>query len=156
MTTVVADIGLPTALANAAGRVTNAAVGSLLSDPAVRVFASRLAVTVLGGGDVVGEAISAVLTQRPLQAAIGTAVGRGLGSLFGDNPLGTVVGWVTGGAVTQLLGLIGAIGSIFIVREPIAGAEREEEPVTLSGKVSGGQRGLTGTRGPVRVAALAA
>ena len=52
VTTVVADIGLPTALANAAGRVTNAAVGSLLGDPAVRVFASRLAVTVLGGGDV--------------------------------------------------------------------------------------------------------
>ena len=157
VTAVLSDLGIPDGLAAVAGRVTDAAVSSLLQDPAVWIFASSLAVTLIGGGDVVGPAIRAVITSAPLRAALGTAVGRGLGTLFGDNIVGTAVSLVTAGAVTQLLGLISGIGSLFLAPEPAGDSASAQRLAVVSAPAPPAvQPRAPSGRGPGRLSALAA
>jgi hypothetical protein len=96
--------------------VTQAVVDSLLGNAAVQNLISQLTVAIAGGAPVDAVAntvIQAVIGQPALQAAVGAAVGQAVGALFGDNPIGFVVGQVVGAAATLVIGLAANIASLF-------------------------------------------
>ncbi|MEX1175107.1 MAG: hypothetical protein WEB51_06015 [Mycobacterium sp.] len=106
------DSGLDTA----AGQVTEAVVDFLLANTAVQDLISELAVDIAGGtpaGELTNTVIQAVIDQPALQAAVGMAVGQAIGALFGNNPIGFVVGQVVGAAATLLIGAASGLMSLF-------------------------------------------
>ena len=66
----------------------------------------------MAGGTTIAELaptlIQSVITQPALQIALGAAVGQGIGALFGDNPIGFIVGQVAG--VAASIGIVMASG----------------------------------------------
>ncbi|AQT78674.1 hypothetical protein B1R94_04565 [Mycolicibacterium litorale] len=118
---VVADLLGRTPLNNtvfdpAAGQVTKAAIDALLSNPAAQDLISSLAGDVLNGtppGDITTTLIDAVVKSQQLQVALGVAVGQGIGALFGDNPLGFLVGQVVGAAAALVIGIMSGAAVLF-------------------------------------------
>jgi len=99
------------------GQVTEGAVVSFLADPTSWRLVSRLGVDALTGtpvGDLAGLAIDLVLADPLMPRALGLAVGRGIGSLFGQNIVGAVIGDAIGIGATVLIAL--AFGVVNIVR----------------------------------------
>ena len=111
------DAGITDAVIGAvAGQMTRAAVTSLLADRAVWSLISRIGVEVLRGtplADVADIAIGYVVRYGALQAALGSAVGQAIGSLFGDNLIATIVGQVSGGFATFVIGLVSGVAQLF-------------------------------------------
>ena len=103
-------IGADSLLSVVAGQVTAATADSLLADPAAQKLISTLAIDVLTGkplSDATNSAVRAVISTPSLQIALGMAVGQGIGSLFGVNPVGFVVGQAVGITATVAI----AVGS---------------------------------------------
>ena len=99
-----------------AGTVTDAVVDSLLGDPAVGTLLSTVLVEAINGTsstETVNALVTSVLRDPELQTAVGTAIGKGVGALFGDNPVGAVVGWVVGGAATLAIRVFAGITLLF-------------------------------------------
>ncbi|QEN12585.1 hypothetical protein ACRDU6_07755 [Mycolicibacterium sp. ELW1] len=98
-----------------AGQVTKVAVDSLLSNPSVQTLISSLAGDIVNGtptSDLADTVIQAVVRSPALQVAIGMALGQGIGSLFGANPVGFLVGQVTGATAALLIGLLSGVSLI--------------------------------------------
>ncbi len=77
----------------------SATVESLLGAPAVMGIVSGLSEDVLNGmslTDVPAVVLQAITTQVDLQIAVGMSLGRGMGSVFGDNVVGDAIGAVAG------------------------------------------------------------
>ena len=109
-------IGADTLLGPVAGQVTGAAADSLLADPAVQRLIGTVAIDILTGkplDDVTNSAIRTVISEPAVQIALGMAVGQGVGSLFGVNPVGFVVGQVVGITATLVIGVGSGIALIF-------------------------------------------
>ena len=116
VTTLISESLGDSGLDAAAGQVTEAVVDSLLANTAVQDLISELAVDIAGGNPVdelTNDVIQAVIEQPALQAAVGMAVGAAVGALFGDNPVGFVVGQVVGAAATLLIGAASGLVSLF-------------------------------------------
>ena len=99
-----------------AGDVTEAVVDSLLGNAAVQNLISELALAIADGTPVdaiANTVIQAVINQPALQAAVGAAVGQAVGAIFGDNPIGFVVGQVVGAAATFVIGVAAGIANLF-------------------------------------------
>lgn len=117
-----------------AGEVAKAAVTALLDNAAIADLVGDIAADVLGGQPVeelAGAVVYAVITEPDLQAAVGSAVGQAIGALFGDNPIGAVVGWVAGGAATVAIGFIAGIALLFNLVPAPAAVLRNEWPVLV-------------------------
>lgn len=100
------------------GQLAKSAVTALLDDAAVAGLIGDIAADVLSGQPVeavTDTVVRAVLTEPDVQAAVGAAVGEAVGALFGDNPIGSFVGWVAGGAATLFLGFLGGVATLFNV-----------------------------------------
>lgn len=103
-------IGAESLLGPVAGQVTAATTDSLLADPTAQKLIGTLAIDVLIGkplSDVTNSAVRAVISTPSLQIALGMAIGQGIGSLFGVNPVGFVVGQAVGITATVVI----AVGS---------------------------------------------
>lgn len=124
---LLAQSGLDPAVSTALGQVADAAISSLLANPAVGNLIGDIAVDLLDGAateQVLDTVIDAVLTSPALQGAVGAAIGQGIGSLFGENVIGAVVGGVAGAAATLLIGLFAGFTLIF-GRPSLTGAAAE-------------------------------
>lgn len=103
-------VGADSLLSPVAGQVTAAAVDSLLADPAAQKLIGTLAIDVLTGkplSEVTDSAVRTVISTPSLQFALGMAIGQGIGSVFGVNPVGFVVGQAVGITATVVI----AVGS---------------------------------------------
>lgn len=103
-------------LVSAAGDVTKAAVDSLLANPATRNLISDIPVDLANGtapSELVNTLVQDVIRSPALQVAFGSAVGQGLGALFGDNPIGFFVGKLAGAAATLLIGMASGTTLLF-------------------------------------------
>jgi len=67
-----------------------------------------------------GNVIRTIATDPALQAAVGTAIGEAVGTLFGDNPIADFIGWVTGGAATMVIGILSGFALLFNLVPPAA------------------------------------
>ena len=113
---LLAQAGLDPGASTALGQVADAAISSLLANPAVGNLIGDIAVDLLDGGateQVLDTVIDSVLRDPALQGAVGAAIGQGIGSLFGDNVIGAVIGGVAGAAATLLIGLFAGFTLIF-------------------------------------------
>ncbi|WP_163806739.1 beta strand repeat-containing protein [Mycolicibacterium anyangense] len=98
---------LPSGLGPVVGQVTQGALDSLLDNSAAQTLLTNLTVSIANGlppADAINTVINAVIGSPQLQIAFGMAVGQGIGSLLGDNPVGFIVGGVVGVAATVLIG----------------------------------------------------
>ncbi|MGV1089584.1 MAG: hypothetical protein ACOYBX_16535, partial [Mycobacterium sp.] len=59
-----------------------------------------------------------VLGSPALQFALGAAVGQGIGSLFGDNPVGFIVAQVTGAAASIAIGMASGLAALINLFNP--------------------------------------
>lgn len=112
--------------------VAKAAVSALLTNSAVADLAGDITTNLLSGKPVDAVAntvIRAVITEPDLQAAVGTAVGQAIGTIFGDNPIGEFVGWVAGGAATVAIGFLAGIALLFNLVPAPAAVVRNDWPV---------------------------
>ena len=101
----------------AVGQATYAAVTSLLADTTVAQLVSTLgigALSAMPSNDLLDVALHSVLTEFGLQAALGFALGRGVGALFGDNIFAQAFGEVTGAATTLVIVAAAGITRLFV------------------------------------------
>jgi hypothetical protein len=120
-----AGVNIPV-LDSLAGEFTRGVLVSLLGDVSVADLISRIGIDVLSGAavsDVVDIALAAIVWEPGLQIAIGTALGQGIGSLFGDNIFGEMVGWVAGVNATLLVGIVAGIARFFVPAPPAGPAQ---------------------------------
>lgn len=106
-----------------AGELAKSALTSLLDDASVADLIGDIAADVLSGKPVealAGNVIRAIVTEPELQSAVGTAIGEAVGALFGDNPIGDIVGWAAGGAATLVIGFLAGIALLFNLVPPAA------------------------------------
>lgn len=110
--------GVDIPILNAAlGQAAYAAVNSLLADTSVAQLVSTLGIGALSAvpsNELIDTALHAVLTEFGLQAAIGFALGRGVGALFGDNIFAMALGEVTGAAATLVVATVAGITRLFV------------------------------------------
>ena len=108
-------IGADTLLGPVAGQVTGAAADYLLADAAVQRLIGTAVIDVLTGkplGEVTNAAFRTVVSEPAMQIALGMALGQGVGSLFGINPVGFVVGQVVGITATLVIGVGSGVAMI--------------------------------------------
>ena len=101
----------------AVGQAAYASVTSLLADRQVAQLVSALSIGALSAtpnGVLVNTALHAVVTEFGLQAAIGFALGRGVGALFGDNIIAGAFGEVAGAAATLVIAAVAGITRLFV------------------------------------------
>lgn len=113
---VVNLVGADSLLGPMAGQIVAGTLDALLADTAAQNLISTVAIDVLGGAPLNGvtnTVIHAVLTESALQVAVGMAVGAGIGSLFGDNPVGFVVAQVAGVTTTLVISVGSVIAVVF-------------------------------------------
>lgn len=119
---LLSDAGANIAVLNTiAGQFTRGTVFSLLGDASVADLISTIGIDVLSGvavSDVVDIALASIVWEPGLQIAIGMALGQGVGSLFGDNVFGDLVGWVVGVNATLLVGVVAGIARFFVAAPP--------------------------------------
>ena len=109
----------------AAGQVVGVTVDSFLAKPTAKVLLDRIVVDVLEGmpvDEVANTVIQAVLRDPMLQVALGTSVGLGVGSLFGDNIVGLLVGGVVGITATVVISIASGLTLLFTGGGPVVGA----------------------------------
>jgi len=103
-------------------QLTRSAVEALLASPAVAKLVSNVGVGLLTGSsvpEVTDNVVRALLTDWTLQLALGTSLGAGVGSLFGDNIFGAVIGDVVGFGSSVVIALAGGITWLFIDGGPV-------------------------------------
>jgi len=126
VTTLLSSASISFAPVNAiAGQVTQVAVTSLLGNPAVGHLISDVAVEILGGmptAEVTNGALQSILRDPALHVALGTAIGDGVGSLFGANLLGFAVGKVVGATATLAIHIAAGIALLFTADTSIGAA----------------------------------
>jgi len=102
------------------------AVDSLLANPAILALFGDLAGGIVSGTPPVEVALAvaqAVIYDQDLQIAIGSAVGLAIGSLFGDNAVGAIVGQLAGTGATILIGLVAGVARLLnLVEAPAPSA----------------------------------
>ncbi|MCB1265810.1 MAG: hypothetical protein KDB56_14760, partial [Mycobacterium sp.] len=109
----------------AVGQVVGVTVDSFLAKPNAKILLDGIAVNVLEGmplDEVANTVIQAVLRDPMLQVALGTSVGQGIGSLFGDNIVGLLVGGVAGITATVVIGIASGLTLLFTGGGPVIGA----------------------------------
>lgn len=113
-----ASAGLPPVV----GDVLIAAVNSLVSNDAVQNLIGDVAGTVVSGETTVAQLVPtlavSVISSPPLQLALAAAVGQGIGALFGDNPVGFVVGQVAGAAAAIAIGMASGLAGLINLFNP--------------------------------------
>ncbi len=105
------------------GQIAGGTVDSLLGQTAVIGLVQTVAVDVLEGmpiSEVQPLVVNAVMTTPALQVAIGMSLGAGVGSLFGDNLFGFIVGEMAGIALIVPVSLTVALARIFTLGGPAA------------------------------------
>jgi hypothetical protein len=125
---VVRSLGIDSQLIDVvAAHVTTAAVASLLNDKSIVSFVGDAASELLVAESptaAVNSIIQSALTNWQVQEAIGTAVGQGFGSLFGDNPVGVITGWAAGATATVAIQLAAQVllffGGVRIPAAPLS------------------------------------
>ncbi|MGV0993579.1 MAG: hypothetical protein ACOYB7_15145 [Mycobacterium sp.] len=98
------------------GQVTDGTVESLLVRPAGVNLVDDLVVNILLGmplSDWRGFTIQEVIDKPQLQIALGMSLGKGIGSLFGDNVIGDLVGLAAGVPATLAIGLTSLTVALF-------------------------------------------
>ncbi|MGI9161885.1 MAG: hypothetical protein ACR2JI_03010, partial [Mycobacterium sp.] len=98
------------------GQVANGTVDSLLNKQAGVTLADDLAVNLMLGmplKDWRSFTVQEVIGSLDLQLALGVSVGQGIGSLFGDNSVGTLIGTVAAVPATVVIGIGSAIIGFF-------------------------------------------
>ena len=117
VTTLLKDNGIDVGIVNSVvGQLVRVATASALAKPAVTKLIGDAATQYLGGtttDQIVTNVLQSVVRDHTLQVAIGTSLGQAVGSLFGDNPVGSIVGWVAGGAATLVIGLASGLTLLF-------------------------------------------
>jgi hypothetical protein len=107
---------------NLSYQLTRSTVEALLAGPAVANLVSTAGVGLLNGSpitEVANNIVRAVLTDWPLQLALGMSFGAGVGSLFGDNIFGAVIGDVVGFGSSVVIALAGGITWLFVGGGPV-------------------------------------
>ncbi len=90
-------------------------VDSLVNNPSVQNLVGVVSDTIVNGGsviDLVPTLIGSVISSPALQMALGGAIGQGVGALFGNNPIGFIVGQVTGVAATIAVGMASGLAGL--------------------------------------------
>ena len=108
-----------------AGQVVEVTVDSFLAKPAAKILVDGIAVDVLVGmplSDATNSVIQAVLRDPALQVALGTSLGEGIGSLFGDNLVGLLIGGAAGITATVVIGIASGLTLLFTGGGPVVGA----------------------------------
>ena len=146
-----------------AGQVAEGTAEALLAKNAARELIDTIAVKVVLGmplSDVTGFAAEEVIRSLPLQLAVGFSVGQGIGSLFGDNIIGDVIGLAAAFPATIVVsvtaGIVGFFQLIFgapnvdpsrvalaaqAAPDGMAGALVAGSPLTSATGSDGGQQG---------------
>lgn len=99
----------------AAAQAANAALTSLLAAPPIWELAGTAIIDLVEGSsinDVVTNLFDSVISQSRLQDILGTAVGMGVGAVFGDNPVGQLIATVATGATTIALSVLSGIARL--------------------------------------------
>lgn len=99
-----------------AGQIVNGTLTSFLAKPAGVKLINDVAMAVVAGtaiADITNTVIDNVVTQPDLQVALGMSIGAGLGSLFGDNILGWVIGNATGSAATITIAVVAGLYRLY-------------------------------------------
>ena len=95
-----------------AGQVADGTVDSLLARPAGVSLVDDLVVSIMLGMPAMdwrSFTTQEVIEKPALQIALGMSIGQGIGSLFGDNIIGGLIGFATGVPVTLAIGVGSAI-----------------------------------------------
>jgi hypothetical protein len=103
-------------------QLTRFTVETLLASPAVAKLVSNVGVGLLTGysiAEVTNNVVRAVLTDWPLQLALGMSLGAGVGSLFGDNIFGAVIGDLVGFSSSVMIALAGGVTWLYIGGGPV-------------------------------------
>jgi hypothetical protein len=102
------------------GQLANGTLESLLTQAGAKDLLDELAIGLLTGKIPMGWSagiepflIQAVLNQPNVQGAFGIALGQGIGSLFGDNLFGDVVGFAAGVAATITISVLASLARVF-------------------------------------------
>ena len=126
------NFGITSGLVNRiALQVTVAATNALLESTAVANLVGTVGVDFLTGSSlaaVTNTLLDAALGDWELQQALGNAVGQGIGALFGDNIVGTVVSKVVAFSTSALLAVTGRIARLFISTDPVSAAAAAAPP----------------------------
>jgi hypothetical protein len=99
-----------------AGQVVEGTVDALLMKTAVISLIDSVAVDVLTGtpvGDVSTMVFQEVIGSPALQIALGVSIGQGIGSLFGNNLIGDLIGVVAAVPVTLVIGVGSGIVELY-------------------------------------------
>lgn len=75
--------------------------------------------------------IRTIATDPALQSAVGTAIGEAVGAIFGENPIGAIVGWVAGGAATLVIGVLAGFALLLNLVPPAAATVPNVWPVAV-------------------------
>ncbi|TGD84403.1 hypothetical protein BayCH28_25585 [Mycolicibacterium sp. CH28] len=95
-------------LDSVSSQVAKAAVDSLLANPAAQELISNITLDIINGtptDELASTVVQAVVHSPQLQTAFGMAVGQGIGSLLGDNPVSFFVGQVIGVGAALAIGM---------------------------------------------------
>ncbi len=99
-----------------AGWFVGATLEALLTEQPVVQLIDDIVVDVLTGSslsEIADVAIQAILKQPDLQRAVGMSIGQGIGSIFGENPLGYVIGIAAGATATVVIGVAAGIVNLY-------------------------------------------
>ncbi len=98
------------------GQVAKGTVEDFLTRTSGQKLIDDTAVAVLLGmpvSDTTGFVVDEILRRPELQIALGFSIGAGIGSLFGDNIIGEVIGWVSGFPATVGVGIAAAVIGVY-------------------------------------------
>ena len=98
------------------GQVADVTIKSMMGRQATAKLLSNIMIQVLEGapvGQVSNMVTQALLVDPELQVALGLSLGDGIGSLFGDNIFGYMIGAATGGAAAITISVVAGIIRIF-------------------------------------------
>ena len=133
------------------GQVADVTIKSMMGRQATAKLLSNIMIQVLEGapvGQVSNMVTQALLVDPELQVALGLSLGDGIGSLFGDNIFGYMIGAATGGAAAITISVVAGIIRIFDALFP-GGAECRPTITAHPGSPSPGATS-TRTSGPIR------
>lgn len=98
------------------GQVADVTMASMMGRQATAKLLSNIMIQVLEGapvGQVSNMITQALLVDPELQVALGLSLGDGIGSLFGDNIFGYMIGAATGGAAAITISVVAGIIRVF-------------------------------------------